>query len=56
MNFRLRRIGNNMDSQKIWPRAILLDFYGTVVEEDDVPIAHICDEIAKGSSKTATLK
>lgn len=37
-----------------WPSAILLDFYGTVVEEDDAPIAHICGEIAKVSSRRAT--
>ena len=28
------------------PRAILLDFYGTVVEEDDVPINEICSRIS----------
>lgn len=28
------------------PRAILLDFYGTVVEEDDVPISEICSQIS----------
>lgn len=31
------------------PRAILLDFYGTVVEEDDLPIAEICTAIANAS-------
>jgi 2-haloacid dehalogenase/putative hydrolase of the HAD superfamily len=36
------------------PQAILLDFYGTVVEEDDVPIARICCEIAQASCSTAT--
>jgi len=33
-----------------WPRAILLDFYGTVVEEDDATIAAICEEIAAAAS------
>ena len=28
------------------PRVILLDFYGTVVEEDDVPISEICGQIS----------
>ena len=28
------------------PRVILLDFYGTVVEEDDVPIGEICGQIS----------
>ena len=31
------------------PRAILLDFYGTVVEEDDVPIGDICSWISQVS-------
>lgn len=31
------------------PRALLLDFYGTVVEEDDVLIARICEEIFRAS-------
>lgn len=31
------------------PRAILLDFYGTVVEEDDVPIGKICSQISQVS-------
>lgn len=35
-------------------RAILLDFYGTVVEEDDKILAYICDEIAKASPKDIT--
>jgi len=29
------------------PHAILLDFYGTVVEEDDIPIRKICENISK---------
>jgi 2-haloacid dehalogenase/putative hydrolase of the HAD superfamily len=37
-----------------WPRAILLDFYGTVVEEDHAPIATICDQIARASSRDVT--
>lgn len=31
------------------PLGILLDFYGTVVEEDDILIGRICDEISKAS-------
>lgn len=34
------------------PQALLLDFYGTVVAEDDVPIRQICREIA-GTSPVA---
>ena len=37
-----------------WPRAILLDFYGTVVEEDYEPIARICEQIAGASTVGAT--
>ncbi len=36
------------------PRAILLDFYGTVVAEDDVPISQICRQIAESSSRGPT--
>ena len=35
------------------PRAILLDFYGTVVEEDNVPISKICNEITQASHRRA---
>jgi 2-haloalkanoic acid dehalogenase type II len=35
------------------PRAILLDFYGTIVEEDDPVVAGICREIA-AASRTQT--
>ncbi|HEY31676.1 MAG TPA: HAD family hydrolase [Dehalococcoidia bacterium] len=31
------------------PRAILLDFYGTVVEEDESHIDRICEEVSKAS-------
>jgi len=35
---------------KNWrPHAILLDFYGTVVEDDDTPIGKICDQISMAS-------
>jgi 2-haloalkanoic acid dehalogenase type II len=37
-----------------FPRALLLDFYGTVVEDDDVQIGQICDTIAAASSLTVT--
>ena len=43
-----------MKNQKRWPRAILLDFYGTVVEEDWVPIASVCDQIATASADNVT--
>jgi 2-haloacid dehalogenase/putative hydrolase of the HAD superfamily len=43
-----------MKDEISWPRAILLDFYGTVVEEDGEPIAHVCHEIVKASSRAAT--
>jgi 2-haloalkanoic acid dehalogenase type II len=43
-----------MNSRAIRPRAILLDFYGTVVEEDGAPIAHVCDEIVRASSRATT--
>ena len=36
------------------PRALLLDFYGTIVEEDDARIAAICDEIAVASAQGPT--
>ena len=34
----------------LWPCALLLDFYGTVVEEDDEPIGAICGQIAGTSA------
>ncbi len=33
------------------PRAILLDFYGTVVEQSSIPVKRVCDEIAKACSE-----
>ena len=36
------------------PQAILLDFYGTVVEDDDPVVAAICQEIAAASRTQAT--
>lgn len=36
------------------PRAVLLDFYGTVVEEDDEYIGQICQEVAVASPMQAT--
>lgn len=44
-----------MGSEATWPRAILLDFYGTVAGEDDVPIAAICDQIARASPQGVTV-
>jgi 2-haloalkanoic acid dehalogenase type II len=40
----------------VTPRAILLDFYGTVVHEDDVPIAAACDQIAAASPLGVTAR
>jgi 2-haloalkanoic acid dehalogenase type II len=33
------------------PRAILLDFYGTVVEQSSIPVTRVCDEIAEACSE-----
>ena len=41
-------------SQGFLPRALLLDFYGTVVEEDDVLIGQICNSIAEASPLAVT--
>lgn len=40
--------------KRFLPQAILLDFYGTVVEEDDAYILKVCQEIAEASSATVT--
>jgi 2-haloacid dehalogenase len=40
----------------VTPRAILLDFYGTVVHEDDVPIAATCAQIAAASPLGVTAR
>lgn len=37
------------------PKAILLDFYGTVVEEDEAPVVLTCNEIVKASNKSIEL-
>ncbi|MGB9596959.1 MAG: HAD family hydrolase [Candidatus Poribacteria bacterium] len=39
----------------IKPKAILLDFYGTVVEEDESPIILTCRQIVKSSNKSISL-
>ena len=39
----------------IKPKAILLDFYGTVVEEDEAPIILTCKEIVEASNKSISL-
>lgn len=41
-------------NQSFSPRALLLDFYGTVVEEDDILIGKICDRISKASPLAVT--
>ncbi|CAO5157511.1 conserved hypothetical protein [Frankia sp. AiPs1] len=38
-------------TQPSWPQAILVDFYGTVVEEDDQLISQICVEISGTASQ-----
>jgi 2-haloacid dehalogenase/putative hydrolase of the HAD superfamily len=43
-----------MGREATWPRALLLDFYGTVVQEDTVPISGICDRVARASRQGAT--
>jgi FMN phosphatase YigB (HAD superfamily) len=40
-----------MSKKTVWPKGILLDFYGTIVKEDDGPIATICNEIARASGQ-----
>ena len=40
--------------QGFLPHALLPDFYGTVVEEDDVPIGQMCDRIAEASPLAVT--
>ena len=36
-------------SRSFLPRALLLDFYGTIVEGDDVPFGRICEKISEAS-------
>ena len=36
-------------------RAVLLDFYGTIVHEDDDPIAEICAQIAQAAAQSVTV-
>jgi len=36
------------------PRGLLLDFYGTVVAEDDIHIARICDIVSEASALAVT--
>ena len=45
-----------MTNPAAWPRAILLDFYGTVVEEDDAVVDQICTKISRASPSEATAK
>lgn len=35
-----------------WPRAILLDLYGTLVEDDDVVLVAMCREVAQSTAVT----
>ena len=43
-----------MKTEQKYPEAILLDFYGTLVEEDDIHIQRICKEIADASGAGPT--
>jgi len=45
-----------MSNKAKWPRAVLLDFYGTVVEETGEPIARVCREIVRLSPKSPTME
>ena len=36
-------------NRNVWPKAVLLDFYGTVVHEDDTAAAPVVQRIAQGS-------
>jgi len=36
------------------PRALLLDFYGTVVQEDDAPLGRICAQVSAATPTGAT--
>jgi 2-haloacid dehalogenase/putative hydrolase of the HAD superfamily len=38
------------------PRAILLDFYGTIVHDDDQPLAEICRQVAAASPQPVTTR
>lgn len=52
---RLNTVDRSSEVNQIFlPRALLLDFYGTVVEEDDTPIGQICDSIAQVSPLAVT--
>jgi 2-haloalkanoic acid dehalogenase type II len=43
-----------MANHSFLPHALLLDFYGTVVEEDDGPIGQVCNSVAEASRLPAT--
>jgi 2-haloalkanoic acid dehalogenase type II len=45
-----------MGKPEIWPQALLLDFYGTVVEEDGAVIGAICNQISTTSSSGVSPK
>jgi 2-haloacid dehalogenase/putative hydrolase of the HAD superfamily len=40
----------------MWPRGILLDFYGTVVKEDNAQMESICNEVAEASATQVSPK
>lgn len=40
-------------TERSWPRAILLDFYSTVVHTDPTPLDRICEHIAQAAGVTA---
>jgi 2-haloalkanoic acid dehalogenase type II len=39
-----------------YPRAILLDFYGTIVHDDDLPIVEICRQVAAAALQPVTAR
>jgi len=43
-----------MKMEQKYPKALLLDFYGTLVEEDDISIQRICKEVADASGVSPT--
>ena len=46
-------MGGKTIKMRLRPRGLLLDFYGTVVQEDDAAISRICSEIAEASPSGA---
>ncbi len=47
-------MSESRNRQRLRPRGVMLDFYGTLVAADDVPMGRICDRIAAASPTAAT--